>query len=131
MPGTDYTAAAKTGPLAGTAGNHGSMSPWTVRNTFLAWGADFKKGATVRTPASNVDLAPTLLSLMNLDKEADISRFDGRVLNEAFNDGPDEEQVPIEVRTLFTETPDGKYRAALQVTELGRQRYIDKSWRMR
>ncbi len=131
MPGTDYTAAAKTGPLAGAAGNHGSMSPWTVRNTFLAWGADFKKGATVRTPASNVDLAPTLLSLMSLDKEADISRFDGRVLNEAFSDGPDEEQVPIEVRTLFTETPDGKYRAALQVTELGRQRYIDKSWRMR
>ncbi len=56
VPGTDYTAAAKTGPLEGTAGNHGSMSPWTVRNTFLAWGADFKKGATVRTPASNVDL---------------------------------------------------------------------------
>jgi len=131
VPGTDYTAAAKTGPLAGTAGNHGSMSPWTVRNTFLAWGADFKKGATVRTPASNVDLAPTLLSLMNLDKEADISRFDGRVLNEAFNDGPDEEQVPIEVRTLFAETADGSYRAALQITELGRQRYIDKSWRMR
>jgi arylsulfatase A-like enzyme len=85
----------------------------------------------VRTPASNVDLAPTLLSLMNLDKEADISRFDGRVLNEAFSDGPDEEQVPIEVRTLFAETVDGSYRAALQITELGRQRYIDKSWRMR
>ncbi len=60
-----------------------------------------------------------------------VDRFDGRVLNEAFVDGPDEEQVPLEVRTLFTETADGKYRAALQITELGRQRYIDKSWRMR
>src|SRR5262247_1452267 len=131
LPGTDYTAASKTGPLQGTAGNHGSMSPWTVRNTFLAWGADFKKGATVRTPASNVDLTPTLLSLMGLDKDMGADRFDGRALNEAFVDGPDEEQVPIQVRTLFAETADGKYRAALQVTELGRQRYIDKSWRMR
>ena len=41
--GTDYVDAATTGPLTGTAGNHGSMSPWTVRNTFLAWGADFKR----------------------------------------------------------------------------------------
>ena len=131
VPGTDYTAATKTGPLEGTAGNHGSMSPWTVRNTFLAWGADFKKGATVRTPASNVDLTPTLLSLMNLDKDVGVDRFDGRALNEAFADGPDEEQVPIQVRTFFAETADGSYRAALQITELGRQRYIDKSWRMR
>jgi len=38
--------------------------------------------------------------------------------------------VPVQVRTYFAETADG-YRAALQVTELGRQRYIDKSWRMR
>jgi len=131
LSGTDYTAAAKTGPLEGTAGAHGSMSPWTVRNTFLAWGADFKKGATVRTPASNVDLTPTLISLMNLEKDVDVSRFDGRVLSEAFTEGPDEEQVPVQVRTYFAETADGNYRAALQVTELGRQRYIDKSWRMR
>jgi arylsulfatase A-like enzyme len=131
MQGTDYVVAGATGPLTGTAGNHGSMSPWTVRNTFLAWGADFKRGTTVRTPASNVDLVPTLLALMNLDQDAGLGRFDGRALREAFADGPDEEQVPIEVRTYFAETADGSYRAALQVTELDRQRYVDKSWRIR
>ena len=131
LPGTDYTAATATGPLAGTAGNHGSMSPWTVRNTFLAWGPDFKRGTTVRTPSSNVDLAPTLLALMNLDKDVGLGRFDGRALREAFVDGPDEEQVPIQVRTYFVETADGSYGAALQVTELDQQRYIDKSWRTR
>jgi len=68
---------------------------------------------------------------MNLGKEVDINRFDGRVLDEALAEGPDEEQVPVQVRTHFAETADGSYRAALQVTELGRQRYIDKSWRMR
>jgi predicted AlkP superfamily pyrophosphatase or phosphodiesterase len=131
VPATDYTAAAATGPLAGSAGNHGSMSPWTVRNTFLAWGVDFKRGTTVRTPASNVDLAPTLVALMNLDKDIDLKGFDGRVLSEAFVDGPDEEKVPIEVRTHAVETLDGSYRAVLQVTELDRQRYVDKSWRVR
>jgi arylsulfatase A-like enzyme len=130
LQGNDYTDAKATGPLAGTAGNHGSMSPWVVHNTFLAWGPDFKRGVTVRTPASNVDLAPTLLALMNLDKDVP-DRFDGRALREAFVGGPDEEQVPIEVRTYFVETPDGGYRAAIQVTELEHQRYIDKSWRMR
>ncbi len=70
LQGTDYTDAKATGPLAGTAGNHGSMSPWVVHNTFLAWGPDFKRGVTVRTPASNVDLAPTLLALMNLERRA-------------------------------------------------------------
>jgi predicted AlkP superfamily pyrophosphatase or phosphodiesterase len=131
VPGTDYTEAAATGPLNGSAGNHGSMSPWTVRNTFIAWGADFKRGVTVRTPSSNVDLVPTLLALMNLDREVDLGRFDGRPLSEAFVDGPDEEQVPIQVRTYFVKTDDDNYRAALQLTEVDRQRYVDKSWRTR
>jgi hypothetical protein len=131
VSGTDYTEAAATGPLNGVAGNHGSMSPWTVRNTFIAWGANFKRGVTVRTPASNVDLTPTLLALMNLDREVGLDRFDGRPLREAFVDGPDEEQVPIQVRTYFVKSDDGNYRAALQLTELDRQRYIDKSWRIR
>jgi arylsulfatase A-like enzyme len=131
VSGSDTTEAANTGPLNGAAGNHGSMSPWTVRNTFFAWGADLKRGASPRTPSSNVDLAPTLLALMNLDEEVGLGRFDGRVLREAFADGPDEEQVPIEVRTYFVETADGSYRAALQLTELDRQRYVDKSWRIR
>ena len=39
--------------------DHGSMSPWTIRNTCFAWGVDFKRGATVRTPVSNVDITPT------------------------------------------------------------------------
>jgi len=131
VSGTDYTEASTTGPLHGAAGNHGSMSPWTVRNTFIAWGADFKRGVTVRTPASNVDLTPTLLALMNLDREVGLDRFDGRPLREAFVDGPDEEQVPIQVRTYFVKSDDGSYSAALQLTELDRQRYIDKSWRIR
>jgi arylsulfatase A-like enzyme len=132
VPGTDYTETGRqTGPLTGPQGNHGSMSPWTVRNTFIAWGVDFKRGATIRTPVSNVDLTPTLLALMGLDRDPTLPRFDGRAIIEAFADGPDQEQVLMRTTTHVTATPDGAYRVAIQVSEVGTQRYIDKSWRMR
>jgi arylsulfatase A-like enzyme len=132
VPGTDYTdTRGATGALGGNAGNHGSMSPWTTHNTFLAWGIDFKRGVTVRTPVSNVDVTPTLIALMGLDRDAGISRFDGRAITEAFIDGPDQEQVAATTATYFTTTPDGTLRAAIQVSEVGGERYLDKSWRVR
>jgi hypothetical protein len=132
VPGTDSTETGRaTGPLTGRQGNHGSMSPWTVRNTFLAWGVDFKRGATIRTPVSNVDITPTLLALLGLDRDAALPRFDGRAIVEAFVDGPDEEQVPMQTTTHIVATPDGAYRVAIQISEVGAQRYIDKSWRLR
>jgi arylsulfatase A-like enzyme len=132
VPGTDSTeTGGATGPLTGRRGNHGSMSPWTVRNTFLAWGVDFKRGATIRTPVSNVDITPTLLALLGLDRDATLPRFDGRAIVEALVDGPDEEQVPTQTTTHIIATPDAGYRVAIQISEVGAQRYIDKSWRLR
>jgi arylsulfatase A-like enzyme len=130
VPGADFTAAGATGPLNGEAGNHGSMSPWTVHNTFLAWGVDFKRAAVVRTPVSNVDITPTLLALMGLDRDPALP-FDGRAIAEAFAGGPDEEQVATTTMTYVTATPDGSFRAAVQVSEADGKRYLDKSWRVR
>jgi arylsulfatase A-like enzyme len=132
VPGSDTIESGRAeGPLSGSRGNHGSMSPWTVRNTAIAWGVDFKRGVTVRTPVGNVDLAPTLLALMGLDRDPTLLRFDGRAISEAFVDGPDPEQVPTRTTTHFTATADGAFRAAIQVSEVGSHRYIDKSWRIR
>jgi predicted AlkP superfamily pyrophosphatase or phosphodiesterase len=125
IPGTDMTTGATTGPRTGNASGHGSMSAWTVRNTWFAWGADFKDGIVNRVPASNVDIAPTILALSGLDP----SELDGRVLREALNDGPDYEKIPLETRSFATFAPDSGYRAAIQVTQVAQQRYIDKSWR--
>jgi hypothetical protein len=105
--------------------DHGSMSPWNVRNTFLAWGVDFKKHATVRVPAGNVDVAPTILSVLGLEADG----CDGRVLREALADGPDEEQVAIETRVHTVAA--GDYRCAIQVSTVDGHRYVDKSWRER
>src|SRR6267142_2044553 len=59
VPGGDL--ASVSGGARLYASDHGSMSPWNVRNTFLAWGAGFKKRTTVRVAAGNVDVTPTIL----------------------------------------------------------------------
>ncbi len=127
FPGTDYSNARATGPMKGSRSNHGSMSPWDVHNTFIAWGVDFKHGSVVRVPASNVDVTPTLLALKGI---GDAKNLEGRVLSEAMNGGSDEEQVPQTTRIYSTQTADGKYKAIIAVSEVEHQRYIDKSWRV-
>jgi predicted AlkP superfamily pyrophosphatase or phosphodiesterase len=128
MSGRHYTNGDEgTGPLNGSASGHGGLSPWLVRNTLLLWGPDFKQGVSIRTAAGNVDIAPTILALKGVSGGENL---DGRVLTEALRQGPDEEQVISETKVLRTE-PVGAYRAAIQVTDVGKHRYIDKGWRIR
>jgi len=115
-----------TGPQTGAVSGHGGLSPWTVHNTFIAWGRDFKRGVTVETPASTVDLAPTILALMRI---IDHTARDGRVLQEALRGGSDPHRVTVETRVLKTKSR-GRYQAALQFSRVGRSRYIDKGWRL-
>jgi hypothetical protein len=132
VTGTDMTnVGGATGPIARSEGNHGSMSPWTVHNTFIAWGPDFKRGTTVRTPVSNMDVTPTLVTLIGLGGDPALPRFDGRAILEALADGPDPEQIPLSTTTYFAATPDDAYRAAIVVSEVGGERYLDKSWRVK
>jgi arylsulfatase A-like enzyme len=105
--------------------DHGSMSPWNVRNTLMAWGAGVKTATTVRTPAGNVDVTPTILALLGV---AERDGCDGRVLAEALQGGPDAEQVAVETRVHTAEA--GSYRAAVQVSVVDGRRYVDKSWRI-
>ena len=106
------------------ASDHGSMSPWNVRNTLLAWGPGFKRRTTVRVPAGNADVAPTVLALLGLDTAG----CDGRVLREALAGGPDPEQIPVATRVHTVDA--GSYRATLQISEVDGRRYVDKSWRV-
>jgi predicted AlkP superfamily pyrophosphatase or phosphodiesterase len=121
VPGGDL--ACVSGGARLHASDHGSMSPWNVRNTLVAWGPDFKRRTLVRNPAGNVDVTPTILALLGLDPAG----CDGRVLREALADGPDPEQVAVATRVHTVET--GAYRAALQVSEVDGRRYVDTSWR--
>ncbi len=112
-----------TGSREGNLSGHGSMSPWNVRNTFFAWGVDFKRGVKVEAPASNIDLASTILALRGVDS----SQLDGRVLVESFQKAP--KKVKAKTRYFTTVGPNG-YKAIIQVSTLGKQRYIDLSQRI-
>jgi arylsulfatase A-like enzyme len=124
VPGTDL--ASISGGAKLYVSDHGSMSPWNVRNTFLAWGADFKKRTTVGTPVGTVDVVPTILALLGL---ADDGALDGRVVTEALDGGPDPERIVVNTHVHGVEI--GAYRAAIQTSEIDGRRYIDKSWRVR
>jgi arylsulfatase A-like enzyme len=123
VPGTDLANVSAGG--APYASDHGSMSPWNVRNTFLAWGAGVKKGITGRAPAGNVDVTPTVLALLGIAGEAGL---DGRPVTEALDGGPDPEEIAVETRVHTVAA--GAYRAALQISTVDGRRYVDKSWRV-
>jgi hypothetical protein len=124
VPGTDLACVAAGG--APLTSDHGSMSPWNVRHTLVGWGAGFKRGVTVRAPAGNVDVTPTILALLGI---AERDGLDGRVLAEALEDGPDVEQVAVQTRVHTAEAD--AYGAAIQVSIVDGRRYVDKSWRTR
>lgn len=123
VPGTDLANVSAGGTPY--ASDHGSMSPWNVRSTFLAWGAGVRKGITGRAPAGNVDVTPTVLALLGLEGEAGL---DGRAVTEALEGGPDPEEVAVETRVHTATT--GGYRAALQISTVEGRHYVDKSWRI-
>jgi arylsulfatase A-like enzyme len=123
VPGTDLANVSAGG--SPYVSDHGSMSPWNVRNTFLAWGAGVKKGITAPAPAGNADVTPTVLALLGLEGEVGL---DGRVVAEALQGGPDPEAVAVETR-VHTAVAGG-YRAALQISTVDGRRYVDKSWRV-
>ncbi|MDQ4058748.1 MAG: alkaline phosphatase family protein [Actinomycetota bacterium] len=124
VPGADVTTVRRGHPMHS---GHGSMSPWAIRNTLIAYGPAFKRATTIRVPVGHVDLVPTILFLKNVNGSA---CKDGRVVSEALRQGPDEEQVAMDTRTFITTSPDNAYKAAIQISQVGHHRYIDKGWRL-
>jgi predicted AlkP superfamily pyrophosphatase or phosphodiesterase len=128
VAGSDTTTTTSTpGPIAGDGSGHGSMNPYVVNNTMLMWGPGFRRATVVDVPSSNVDVMPTILALLSLDRSP---ALDGRALTESLRDGPDPKQVPFETTMVTTDT-GARYGAVLQFSTVGRTRYIDKSWRTR
>ena len=60
LPGWGYSSVNNKGD----GGTHGSCSPYELCNFLIAQGPAFPAGARVDAPTGNIDLAPTILSLM-------------------------------------------------------------------
>jgi arylsulfatase A-like enzyme len=83
------TAGGVPGTAVGTnsklAVDHGTISPFELRNTLICAGPDFREGWQDPAPVGNIDIAPTLTHLLQL---APGTPFDGRVLAEALRAAP-------------------------------------------
>jgi arylsulfatase A-like enzyme len=75
-PGTELASA------YGNRGMHGSFSPRDVHNTLIAAGPHFRAGVPDVYPTSNVDVAPTVASILGIE----MPQAQGRVLLEALSD---------------------------------------------
>ena len=73
LPGTEYESAQNN------RGMHGSFGPSDVHNTLIAGGPSFKIAYQDTYPTGNVDVAPTVASLLGLS----LPQANGRVLKEA------------------------------------------------
>jgi arylsulfatase A-like enzyme len=71
------------GTHAKLAVDHGTISPFELRNTLVCQGPDFRAGWRDSLPVGNIDIAPTLAQVLGL---APGTPFEGRVLEEALRD---------------------------------------------
>ena len=111
-------------------GDHGSLSPYEIRNTLVAAGSHFKQGILNHLPSGNVDIFPTILSILGL---APPDEIDGRVLAEALINGPQPQEVFVQtnVHTASTVVNNMRYTQQLQVSHVGDTLYPDKGRALR
>jgi hypothetical protein len=105
-------------------GMHGSLSRFDMHNTLIAAGPDFKADFKSETPSGNIDVAPTVLSILGIEPK---EPMDGRVLAEALTTG---DAKPPAAQTKLLEAKrdvDGKaWRQYLKVSTVGKQTYYDE-----
>ena len=105
-------------------GSHGSLSPFDLHNTLIAAGPDFKKGFVSDVPSGNIDVAPTILSILGITPRA---AMDGRVLTEAFVDAPP--NLPKATERVMESNRDVgflSWHQFLKVTKVGSSVYFEE-----
>ena len=127
VKGTSTIHSSTAGPVAGGASGHGGLSPWVVRNTLVAWGADFKPRTRIDAPASLADVMPTVLAILGVKEPC--TRSCGRVLREALKDGPAPGSIKTSRRVVRATA--GAYRASVEISSAGEHHYIDSGARER
>ncbi len=107
-------------------GTHATLSRFDMHNTLIAAGPDFRRGQTDDLPTGNVDLAPTIASLLGITSP---EQMDGRILAEAMVNtarapmGLKAETKTIEAKKDFAA---GSWRQSLQISRVGSTIYLDQ-----
>ena len=104
------------------AAGHGAASPYDVHNALFAVGPDFRTETTSDAPTGNVDVAPTVLRVLGLEV---VPTMTGRVIVEAFRNGPAPSSLAIDRSTVVAASADGSYRATAHLSSTDGRRYLD------
>lgn len=106
----------------GVAG-HGGLSPYEVHIALLASGPSFKRSYESELPTSNVDIAPTILAIHNIEAPSSMT---GRVMRELLQKNEGKKLKPKhETITTTADIQGGKYILTLERTILGNYQYVD------
>jgi hypothetical protein len=105
-------------------GNHGSLTRPNTFNNMAAIGPDFKRGYVDAAPIGNVDLTPTLASILGitLPKEGTLR---GRVLKEALAGGP--ASVSHSSKVLRSRPAGNGRLTTLKYQDANGVRYLDEA----
>ena len=104
-------------------GTHATLSRFDMHNTLIAAGPDFQRGEKNDLPSGNVDLAPTILQILDIKSE---QKMDGRILSEAMTvaiPSGQPETKRIEATKHFS---SGTWRQSLQISRVGSTMYLDE-----
>jgi arylsulfatase A-like enzyme len=112
-------------------GMHGSLSRYDLHNTLVGGGPDIRAGYRDEFPTGNIDVAPTILRLLNLTSPDGV---DGRILTEALAGTPEPMEKPVAKRVeAARETKSGvifkdthTWRQYLQTTSFAGKTYFDE-----
>ncbi|MBI4640424.1 MAG: alkaline phosphatase family protein, partial [Candidatus Tectomicrobia bacterium] len=110
--------------LASGGGDHGSISPFTMRNMMIASGPGFKQGLISTIPTGLIDIAPTALALLGLSPP---SSWNGRIIQEALRKVPHPADLAFETEQYRESI--GEFSQTLQISRVGSTFYIDKGER--
>ena len=105
-------------------GTHASLSRFDLHNTLVAAGPDFKKGYVSELPSGNIDVAPTVLSILGVEPTRPM---DGRVLYEAMTSGNPPPLKPVQY-TIEASRDLGflDWHQYLKITKVGYTLYYDE-----
>jgi arylsulfatase A-like enzyme len=115
---------ADNAPYPENGGCHGGLSRYELENFIAMAGSAFRSGAVIETPAANIDILPTVLSVLGIGID---HRIDGRALAEALpghDGGPEGGARDL----LLSSTNASGRRTHLSVTEYRGARYLNRAW---
>jgi arylsulfatase A-like enzyme len=104
-------------------GSHATLSEFDVHNTLIAAGPGFRRAMMNDLPSGNIDLAPTILHLLGLERP---DKFDGRVLSEAMTGDSAPPRAVTETLEVARKFPSGEWRQHLRISRVGETTYIDE-----